>query len=547
MTDQQNDNSYRSAREKFLGLSLESTRKSYYPQLQKQLEAARENERNLQLLFDNLPARIAYVNQEEQYQTVNLEYEKVFGVPCDDIVGKTVRELVGAENYERLHPYLARALAGEHVHFELDFLPPGKSMQWHEFSFVPVCKGGEGIDGIYVLARDLTEKKKAEEDREKLEARLRDAQKFEAIGTLAGGIAHDFNNLLMGIQGRASLMEMELEPSHPLLEHLKAIEEYIRSATDLTRQLLGFARGGKYEVVAVDLNELVNSSATMFGRTRKEVRIHRKLSPITLVVDVDRRQIEQVLLNMYVNAWQAMPTGGNLFLETSSVFIDEMTHIGEEIPHGHYARISVTDTGVGMDSDVRQRVFDPFFTTKAKQRGTGLGLASAYGIIKNHNGIITVYSEPGQGTTFNIYLPVSEKAPVYEVPPVARLERGRETVLLVDDENIILDVSKAMLEAIGYSVVTAGGGNEAIDIIGLQGDEIDLVLLDMIMPGMDGGRTFDEIRRLQPDLPVILSSGYSINGQADAIMKRGCNGFIQKPFNMSELSVQLRKILDQAV
>ena len=296
----------------------------------------------------------------------------------------------------------------------------------------------------------------------------------------------------------------------------------------------------------ININELLLESSTMFGRTKKEIRIHTKLQDPPPVVAVDRRQIEQVLLNLYINAWQAMPDGGELYLETKIVTLDDAYCKPHQVKPGIYARISVTDTGTGMDEPVCQRIFDPFFTTKEKARGTGLGLSSAYGIIKNHAGIIAVYSEPGQGTTFNIYLPVSHAEAYRDIPTETKLVKGSEIVLLVDDEDMIINVARAMLEKLGYSVLVAKDGKQAVDIIKSKGSEIDLVILDLIMPGIKGGKTFDLIREIQPAIPVILSSGYSLNGQANDIMQRGCNGFIQKPFNISELSQKIRKILDDA-
>ena len=400
----------------------------------------------------------------------------------------------------------------------------------------------EWTDGRLVrlqIAIDTTDSKKMEEG-------LRRAQKMEAVGTLAGGIAHDFNNLLMGIQGRASLIGVDLDPSHPHAEHVHAIENYIRSAMGLTKQLLGFVRGGKYEVKPVDINALVESSAKMFGRTRKEVQIRLKTAPDALVSEADRQQLDQVLLNLYVNAWQAMPGGGDLFLETRAVRLDEAACQPHQVRPGRYVHISVTDTGIGMDEAIRQRIFDPFFTTKQKGRGTGLGLASAYGIVRNHGGMITVYSEAGRGTTVNIYLPLSEQAAEPEVRPESDLLMGSETILLVDDEEMIVEVGQAMLERLGYGVVVARGGAAAIATVSEMGGAIDLVILDLIMPGIDGGKTFDRIRALAPAMPVILSSGYSINGQATNIMQRGCNAFIQKPFNIAELSQKIRQTLDAA-
>jgi CheY-like chemotaxis protein len=369
---------------------------------------------------------------------------------------------------------------------------------------------------------------------------------MKSLGTLAGGIAHDFNNLLMGIQGRASLISWDLDKSDPLTEHIQAIEEYIQSATHLTKQLLGFARGGKYEVQPTDINHLIRKSADMFGRTKKELTIQTQFHDTSIVVNVDRRQIEQVLLNLYVNAWQAMPEGGILTLKTKIEVLDHKDCSPYQMVPGRYAHIMVTDTGIGIDQEAVQRIFDPFFTTKEKTRGTGLGLASAYGIVKNHGGIINAQSRMGFGTTFNIYLPITDKKTADVFLSNKRVSSGKETILLVDDEDMVIDVGQALIKKIGYHVITAKSGLEAVDVVKSQGSGIDLVILDMIMPHMDGGKTFDQIRSICPEIAVLLSSGYTINGQAESIMKRGCNGFIQKPFSISLLSQKIRQVLDQA-
>ena len=296
----------------------------------------------------------------------------------------------------------------------------------------------------------------------------------------------------------------------------------------------------------IDINELLLESATMFGRTKKEIHIHTKLQTQPIVVEADRRQIEQVLLNLYINAWQAMPDGGELYLETRIVTLGDAYCKPYQVKPGDYAKVSVTDTGIGMDESIRQHIFDPFFTTKDKGRGTGLGLASAYGIIKNHAGIITVNSHVGQGTRFNIYLAITDKKVYREVPIGTGLVKGSETILLVEDEDLVLQVGQALLERLGYRVIVAKDGKQAVDTTVKKKDAIDLVILDLIMPKMGGDKAFDLIREIQPAMPVILSSGYSINDQATAIMQRGCNEFIQKPFTISELSQKVRKILDEA-
>ncbi len=381
----------------------------------------------------------------------------------------------------------------------------------------------------------------------KMESQLRQSQKFEAIGTLSGGIAHDFNNLLMGIQGHVSLAAVKADSTDPVIEHVKAIEEYVKSATELTSQLLGFARGGKYEVLPIDINQLLNRTAKMFGRTKKEISIQTKFQTPSPVVGADQKQIEQVLLNLFINAAQAMPTGGELLLETKTVVLDDEYCLPHKVEPGKYVMISVSDTGIGMDDKTREQIFDPFFTTKEKGRGTGLGLASAYGIIKNHAGLIMVYSDVGKGATFNIYLPITKEPAHFEKPSSPEeLMFGKETILLVDDEEMVVDVGQAMLEKMGYNVIIARSGEEACDTIAECGESVDIVLLDLIMPGIDGGETFDRIRDMYPQLPVLLSSGYSVSGQAAEILGRGCNGFLQKPFNIYKLSQKIRSILDES-
>jgi len=401
----------------------------------------------------------------------------------------------------------------------------------------------------------VTERVLAEREINKLQEQMLQSKKMEAIGTLAGGVAHDFNNLLMGIQGNVSLMLMDLDRGTPHYERLRNMEQQIRRGADLTKQLLGFARGGKYEVKPTDMNGLIRNQCRMFGRTKKEITIQEKFKKDLWVVDVDQGQIEQVLLNLYVNASQAMPGGGELSVQTENVILDKEYVKQFDLAHGKYVRISVTDMGVGIDENVLERIFDPFFTTRAIGKGTGLGLASAYGIIKNHGGIIDVHSEKGKGSTFNIYLPavdaesLAQRAESEREPEIVR---GSETILLVDDEEMIIDVGEDMLNMMGYKVLIAKSGKEAIEIVGkVHGAKRstipsapDLIILDMIMPDMGGGETFDRLKEIDPDIKVLLSSGYSINGQATEILDRGCKGFIQKPFNIQQLSLRIREALD---
>jgi len=259
---------------------------------------------------------------------------------------------------------------------------------------------------------------------------------------------------------------------------------------------------------------------------------------------VDRGQIEQVLLNLLINAWQAMPDGGSLYLETANEILDEHQAQPHGAEPGKYVKITITDTGTGMDPAILERIFDPFFTTKTIGQGTGLGLASAYGIVRNHGGFIDVSSQEGIGTTFTIHLKSSDAQLGKATLMRASAQEGNETILLVDDDPLILNVGEAMLVALGYAVLVAKGGEEAVEVYRNHGDRIRLVILDMIMPDMGGGKTYDQLKQIDPGVNVLLSSGYSINGQATAIMNRGCNGFIQKPFDLQSLSEKVRNIID---
>jgi nitrogen-specific signal transduction histidine kinase/CheY-like chemotaxis protein len=392
----------------------------------------------------------------------------------------------------------------------------------------------------------VSERKEAEAEKKKLEIQVQQVQKMESIGTLAGGIAHDFNNILMGIQGNASLMALKTDVSHPGYGKIKNIETYVENGTELTRQLLGFARRGKYHATTTDINDVIEKSASMFGRTKKEIRIQTDLVPEIWTVEVDRGQIEQALLNLYVNAWQAMPEGGSLNLKTENIILgaDFINKQPYKVEAGDYIKIIVTDTGIGIDKETQARIFEPFFTTKEMGRGTGLGLASVYGIIKNHGGYINVYSEIGQGTTFTIYLPASTKTITPEIETVTPTAvTGNGIILLIDDEKMIIDVGQELLQELGYDVLTAKSGQEAIEIYSQQAAQVDLVIMDLIMPGMSGGETYDRLKKINTDVKVLLSSGYSINGQAAKILERGCDGFIQKPFNLNQLSEKIQSII----
>jgi signal transduction histidine kinase len=393
-------------------------------------------------------------------------------------------------------------------------------------------------------ARLYSELKDNLEEEVQVQKKLAEYDKTEALGQMASSVAHEFNNLLMHIQGNISLMLLDVDSSHPHNERLKSIEQSVMRGSDVSKQLLGFARGGKYDVKKMDLNEIVEKSSQVFGRTKNEIKIFRKYQTDVWTVEADQGQIEHVLLNLYRNAWQAMPGGGELYLGVKNIHLDREFVRPYNLDPGDYVKISIRDTGVGMDNDSQERIFDPFFTTKETVRGTGMGLPSAYGIISNHKGVITVQSVLGEGTTFSIYLPTPKKEVKIEREVPREVSHGKETVLLVDDEDMIIEIGKEMLEKMDYKVFATRNGAEAVKIFKENKDIIDLVILDMIMPDMGGGETYDRMKEINPDVKVLLSSGYSVNGEATSILERGCSGFIQKPFSMKDLLSKIRVILD---
>ncbi len=502
-------------------------------------EALRTSEDKYRTILESIEDGYYEVDIAGNFTFFNDAMCKILKYSRNELMGMNNREYMDKENakkiYETFNRVYRTGISTKAIDWKL--IRKGGTECFVETG-VSLIKDAAGLRvGFCGIARDVTERKK-------LEAQLHQAERMESLGTLAGGIAHDFNNLLMGVQGRTSLMKMDTEPGHPHFEQLKGIEDYVKSAAELTNQLLGFARGGKYEVKTADLNKIIIKQNEMFGRTRKEINIRGDYENNLWSAEVDPGQIEQVLLNLYVNAWQAMPGGGDLHIKTENVSIDKNFVEPYQAAPGKHVKISVTDNGVGMDEATRRRIFEPFFTTKEMGRGTGLGLASSYGIIKNHAGFILVSSEKGSGTTFEIYLPASEKKAVEDKTVHKEILTGSETILLVDDEDMVIEVGQRILTALGYNVLTARGGEDAINVFKKQPDGIDLVVLDMIMPDVGGGATYDKMKAVNPDVKVLLSSGYSIGGQATEILERGCDGFIQKPFNIEQLSKKIREILD---
>jgi PAS domain S-box-containing protein len=507
-------------------------------------KALRELEKTTSLLetvFDAIPDIIGVQDNDHRMIRYNAAGYKFLDKKQQDIVGRHCFELIGRKNECTIcatsKAYQTKRPA------QIERFDETLNV-WLDVRAYPVLDKDGNLVNVIEHLRDITAEKKAAEENRKLLEKLQHAQKMEAIGTLAGGIAHDFNNLLMGILGNASLLHHDLESLGPERERVANIERLAKSGAQLTKQLLGIGRGGRYEVRAVDLNVLIDKAADMFGRTKKEIQIHKRFDNDLWPVEVDQAQINQVLLNIFVNAWQAMPAGGTLMITSKNTELDRAFVSPYGVSAGRYVNVSIQDTGIGMDANTVQRVFDPFFTTKEKERGTGLGLASAYGIIKNHAGIITVDSVTGRGATFSFYLPATDKP----VQPYTRTDhkasKGSGTILVIDDESIILEVAEQMVERLGYEVMTATDGDSAIEILASNAERVDLIILDMIMPGKGGEETFKALKDIRPEVKILLSSGYSIEGKAKQIMAQGCDGFIQKPFDLTELSHKIDKILN---
>jgi len=499
-----------------------------------------ESEKRHRAVLDNIEEGYFEVDLAGNMVFFNDSLCKITGYPRETLMGMNNRAYTSPETAKRMYKVFNSIYrTGNPVNItDYEIIKCDGCRCFLELSTSLILDAASRPIGFRGVARDVSAQKK-------LEDRLLHSQKMEAIGTLAGGIAHDFNNLLMGIQGRTSLILMDADTSQRAYEHLKGIEEYVKNAANLTRQLLGFARGGKYEVRPTNLNDLVAKSVHMFGRTRKEIKIETRFQTDVWTVEVDQGQIEQALLNLYVNAWQAMPGGGKLSLETKNVTwgdaLTEPYHAKSE----KFVMISVKDTGEGIEKDIQTRIFDPFFTTKEVGRGTGLGLSSAYGIIQNHNGVIEVFSKKGEGTTFTIYLPACDNRFVKEKEKMESVLTGNETILLVDDEEMIVEIGKEILNKLGYTALLARSGPEALKIYQENRDAIDLIILDMIMPGMSGKETYEALKALNCRVKILLSSGYSLKDQTTRILENGCDGFIQKPFSIKDLSRKMREILEQ--
>lgn len=514
---------------------------------QKRVESAlRESEQVYRSIFENTGNASVITDENGTICLANAEWERLSGYlrhECEEKL--TWLDFVAPEDLERVRGYhQARCTPGEDApkEYAFQFLTRSGEIR-HVVNHVGLIPGSRKCIAFLL---DVTDRRQAEAEREQLQGRLRQVEKLEAIGQLAGGIAHDFNNYLSTIQGFSELLSERLEdPSHR--RYTDNIIASCGRAADLTKQLLAFARKGKIFSVPLDVHQSIQEVVGLLQHSLdRRIAILTHLEASVGVIVGDPTQLQNALMNMALNSRDAMPEGGTLTFATALRTLDEeyCRRIPYEMEPGCYLQISVTDTGLGMDAETQQRVFEPFFTTKELGKGTGLGMASVYGIVKNHRGAINVYSEIGRGTCIKIYLPLAH--PGTEVQDAVRAAeplRGVSQVLVVDDEEMVAEMATEMLEGLGYHVQVCRDGQEATEFYRHAWRDIDLVLLDLIMPRLGGKDTFVAMRTINPKARILLSSGFSLEGEAQRILDLGALGFLQKPYQKSELAQKIQQAL----
>ena len=495
--------------------------------------------------FDAIADAIILLDMDRRIKQCNAAFTTLVGISQEEIIGRKCHEVIkgGIGSMEEC-PFVKMAVEGKRESMELEIL--GKAF---EVMTDPILdEHGVQTGSVYILA-DITNRKKLEKEKALVEEELRQAMKMEAIGHLAGGIAHDFNNMLAGIMGNAEFLQLKLAGEPEAAEFAKKIITTTEHAASLTSQLLAFSRKGRYRQVALDLHTLICETAGILADTidrRIKIELDLRASPST--IQGDPSQLESALMNLSLNARDAMPDGGQLRFSTECVDMDRMQieQTQLKMAAGRYIRVLVSDTGIGMPPEVQRRLFEPFFTTKAPGKGTGLGLAGVYGTVMNHGGSIQFTSEPGRGSTFTLCLPMAVGAePERSSPRRENNHTGKGNLLIVDDEPSILEIARLFLEKHGYTVHACGSSRDALEFFREHHGEIDLVVLDMIMPDMDGHSTFSQMKLIDPDVRVLLSSGYSVDGDATDMMQQGACGFVQKPFRMAELTGKVSEALQR--
>jgi two-component system, cell cycle sensor histidine kinase and response regulator CckA len=503
--------------------------------------AARQCEMQFHELFENAKDILFTLDLEGRITSLNKSAEEVMGWSRSEALQKNIKSLVAPEHFGLCGQMMRRIVNEEPLqHFEIGMLRKDGRRALLETSARLIRSNGKKV-GVQGLARDVTE-------RRHLEHMVRQSHKLEAIGRLSGGLAHDFNNLLCVIGGHAEMLSERIEPTSTAMKNVTQIKKAVDSAASLTRQLLAFSRKQVFHPQTLDLNTIVLESKKLLGRLIGEhIEYFTALDPTLGNVHVDPVQIEQVLVNLMLNARDAMPQGGKLTIETSNVELEEKHESKYSlIPAGSYVMFAVTDTGWGMDEDTQSRIFEPFYTTKELGKGTGLGLATVYGIVKQSGGFIWVYSECGRGTTFKIYLPRVENPVTAPRSPKPQMDAGKgtETVLVVEDAEPLRVLIREFLKLGGYTVLEAENGNEALRIAGAFGGSIHLLLTDVVMPRMGGQQLAEQLLRTRPATKVLYMSGYPNDGIAHSGILSAGVVLLEKPFTREILSRRVRQVLD---
>ncbi len=514
------------------------------------IEALREGEERFHQIWDEAPVGYHELDREGKILRVNRTELDMLGHSPEEMVGKPIWNFY-AEGKITRHVILSK-IAGDvsfHDTFERTALrKDGTTLPVLVVDRITRDRDGR-ITGIRSTVEDLTERRRTEETLRRSEEQLLQWQKVEAIGRLAGGVAHDFNNLLMTIKGCSELLLNEFDRRDPRRDEVEEIRKAAERATSLTRQLLAFGRRQVLQPQVLDLNVVVANMNKMLHRLiGEDVQLNTVLAPDLWPVKVDPGQIEQVLMNLAVNARDAMPQGGKLTIETANVIHDEeyaREHVS--VKPGFYVMLAVTDTGLGMDKETQSHLFEPFFTTKEEGRGSGLGLSTAYGIIKQSEGNIWAYSEPGKGTTFKIYMPRVEKStkryrPKTSVATVA--PGGTETILLVEDEDSVRVMVSKVLQSKGYTVLEASQGHEALQVSDHHEGPIHLMVTDVVMPQMSGRELAEKLAPFRPEMGVLYMSGYPDKAIIHHGVLEAGTAFLQKPFTLNALEWKVREVLD---
>ncbi len=506
-------------------------------------KALRESEEKHRKILETIADGYHEVDLQGNLTLVNDSLCEILGYSRDELIGMSYKQIMDEENARGIREaYNAVFRTGiSNPEFSYKVFRKDGTVRDVSVSIAPVRDSNNEPIGFRGIFRDIT-------DRKHLEEQLRQAVKMEAIGRLSGGIAHDFNNLLTAIMGYTNMLGLELPDDKSIQRKLLQITRASARAADLTRQLLAFSRKQVLEVSLVNVNDLVTDIESMLRRLiGEDITLVTKKADKIGKVKADQTQLEQVLVNLAVNARDAMPSGGTITIETHNIDLDEYyCHSNTEVKPGPYVVVNVCDTGHGMSHEILKRIFDPFFTTKEKGVGTGLGLSTVYGIVKQHGGHVTVYSEVGKGTTFKVYLPRSKEARGKQAiqPEADKRPKGSETILLVEDEEAVRDLATEVLAMLGYSVLTASSPREAIEISENHTETISLLLTDVILPEMDGKSLFESLSDKRPEMKVLYVSGYTENFIVHRGILKSKINFLQKPFTIEGLARKVRKVLD---